>query len=238
MNMMTNPQEFRNVVLPPEIASKIAVKTEKSRAKAAGFDYNGEQAWLYLTGPNKGREFIVKNGVVVLLPVQEKSPVVEVKDTTPMYPRTEYHGSKPYILNCEREWLAFKVWREEQETARRTAEEALVAAKAAQPKPFLSYGIWYDGLLYHPRNERELQKLHLFIEEIEKQKAAAEAKRAAWENRPGAFRQPKEIVRTVGEKTNVGAGTDKGPSGGGKQKQTSNPKKAAAIARKAAQRKK
>lgn len=234
MNMMT-----LNPVFAAEIASKIAVKPERERVGAAGFDYKGHPAWRYLTGLNAGREFIYKERAVVFLPVQEKVAVDKVKDTTPMYPRTEWCYGKPYILNCEREWNAFVLWREEQETARRAAEEALAAAKAAQqPKPFLSYGIWYDNQVYHPRNERELAKLHLFIEEVEAKKVADEVARMAWENRPGAFRQPKEIVRTVGEKTNVGAGTDKGPSGGGKPKQTSNPKKAAVIARKAAQRKK
>lgn len=234
MNMMT-----LNPVFAAEVASKIVVKTKKLRVKDVGFNYKGHPVWRYLSGPNAGREFIYKDGAPVFLPVQQESVVAEVKDVSTVYPRTEWYGGKRYILNSEREWNNFQLWCEEQETARRLAEEVAAAAKVAQkPKPFLPCGIWYDDELYQPRNERELAKLHLFIEEVEAKKVADEAARIAWESRPGAFRRPKKVVRTVGKKTNVGAGTDKGPTGGGKPRQTSNPKKAAAIARKAAQRKK
>jgi len=53
----------------------------------------------------------------------------------------------------------------------------------------------------------------------------------------GKFQRPKEVVHKEGRKTNVGNPCPKGPGGGGEQKQTSNPKKAAARARKLEQKK-
>lgn len=66
--------------------------------------------------------------------------------------------------------------------------------------------------------EREARALTLYTEEQERIRLANASK-------PGAFQRPTEIIHTIGQKTNIGAGCPKGPSGGGGGKNSKKKKK-------------